>query len=55
MNNYKFIRQKAFEKIDKFEKRLNESISQGWKVNSFASDNGTITVLLERDRQILPS
>lgn len=50
MNNYKFIRQKAFEKIDKFEKRLNDNITQGWKVNSFASDHGSITVLLERER-----
>lgn len=50
MNNYKFIKQKAFEKIDKFEKRVNETTSQGWKVNNFSSDHGSITVLLERER-----
>ncbi len=50
MNNYKFIRQKAFEKMDKFEKRVNDATMQGWKVNSIASDNGTVTVLLERER-----
>jgi len=50
MNNFKFFRQKSFEKLEKFEKRLQEAIGQGWKVNSFTSDNGIITVLLERDR-----
>ena len=50
MNNYKFVKQKTFEKLDKFEKRVNDTINQGWKVNSFASDHGVITVLLERER-----
>lgn len=50
MSNIKFIRQKAFEKVDKFEKRVNETIGHGWRVNSFASDNGTIVVLLEKER-----
>lgn len=50
MNNYKFIKQKAFEKMDKFEKRVNDATMQGWKVNSFTSDHGSLTVLLERER-----
>ncbi|MEO9482160.1 MAG: hypothetical protein ABJG47_01885 [Ekhidna sp.] len=50
MNNYKFIKQKAFEKMDKFEKRVNESTTQGWRINGFSSDHGSITVLLERER-----
>ena len=50
MNNYKFLKQKAFEKVERFEKRLQETVSQGWKVNSFASDHGSLVVMLERDR-----
>lgn len=50
MNNYKFLKQKAFEKIERFEKRLQETVNQGWKVNSFTSDHGSITVMLERER-----
>lgn len=48
MNNYKFLIQKTFEKVESFEKRLQEITNQGWKVVSFASDNGTLSVLLER-------
>ncbi|WP_420317978.1 hypothetical protein [Ekhidna sp.] len=50
MNSHKFLKQKAFEKVERFEKRLQESISQGWKVNSFASDQGSLIVLLDRER-----
>ncbi|WP_425392634.1 hypothetical protein [Ekhidna sp.] len=50
MNNYKFLKQKAFEKVERFEKRMQESMSQGWKVNSFTSDHGSLVVLLERER-----
>ncbi|WP_462247941.1 hypothetical protein [Ekhidna sp.] len=50
MNNYRFLKQKAFEKIDKFEKRVNEATGQGWKIHGFTSDHGSITVLLERER-----
>ncbi len=50
MGNYKFLKQKSFEKLEKFEKRLNDATSQGWKLNSFSSDHGSITALLERER-----
>lgn len=50
MNKYKFIKQKAFEKLESFEKRLQETIGQGWKVINFTSDHGSITVMLERER-----
>lgn len=48
MNNHKFLKQKAFEKVERFEKRLQETVSQGWRVNSFTSDHGSIIVMLER-------
>lgn len=50
MSNYKFVRQKGLEKLEKFERRLGEVINQGWKVHSFSSDHGAITVMLERER-----
>ncbi|NQZ75731.1 MAG: hypothetical protein HRT61_06405 [Ekhidna sp.] len=50
MNNYKFFRQKAFEKVESFEKRLHETTNQGWRVINFTSDNGTLVVMLERDK-----
>ena len=50
MNNFKFLRQKTFEKHVNYEKRLSEAVNQGWKINSFTSDHGRITVLLERER-----
>ena len=50
MGNYKFLRKKAFENQDKFEKRVNETAAQGWKVVNFVSDNSSIVVLFERVR-----
>ena len=50
MNNHKFLKQKAFEKLDSFEKRLQEISNQGWKVVNFTSDHGSIIVMLERER-----
>ena len=49
-SKHKFFKQKSFEKLEKFEGRLQEMITQGWNVHSFTSDHGAITVLLERDR-----
>lgn len=48
MNTYKFLKKKAFESMESFEKRLNEQASQGQKVVSFTQDHGGIIVLLER-------
>ena len=50
MGNYKFLSSKTFEKLEKFEKRVNEMSAQGWRVVNFASDNGIMTVLFERVR-----
>ena len=51
MPNYKFLKKKAFEKIEKFEKRVNDMAMQGWKVINFTREHGEIVVLFERDRQ----
>lgn len=50
MGNYKFLKRKGFESLDKFEKRINEIASQGWKVVNFTSDHGGLIVLFERVR-----
>ena len=49
MNDYKILSKKAFESLEKFEKRLNEICQKGWKPVSLANGNhGGIMVLLER-------
>ena len=50
MDKYKILKQKNFENMEKFEKRMNEHASQGWKVGGFTRDHGSFAVLLERDR-----
>ena len=50
MNKYKFLKQKAFEKLETFEARLHEMLAAGWRVNSFTSDHGSMVVLLDRER-----
>lgn len=50
MATYKFLSSKTFEKLTKFEKRVNEMSAQGWKAVNFTSDNGIMTVLFERIR-----
>ncbi len=49
MNDYKILTKKAFESVDKFEKRLNEICQKGWKPVSLANGNhGGIMILLEK-------
>jgi len=50
MQKYKFLQKGTFESLDKFEKKLNEVVSGGWKVINFTEDHGGIVVLLERTR-----
>ncbi|WP_155212796.1 hypothetical protein [Fulvivirga aurantia] len=50
MQNYKFFKKGTFESFDKFEKRLNEETSKGWKPLGFTNDHGHAVVLLERVR-----
>lgn len=50
MGTIKFIKQKTFEKLASFEKRLQDEVSTGWKVHSFTSDHGSLTVMLLRER-----
>lgn len=50
IQRYRFLRQKTFESIDKFELRLNEETRKGWKaLNVSNSGGGTLLVLLERE------
>lgn len=50
MNSYKFLKKKAFESMDSFEKKLNEQAAQGQRVVSFTQEHGSIIVLLERTK-----
>lgn len=50
MDKYKFLKKGAFESLEKFEKKLNETVNAGWRVVNFTEDHGGIVVLLERTR-----
>ncbi len=50
MNKYKFLKKGVFESLDKFEKKLNEKVTEGWRVVNFTNDHDGIVVLLERIR-----
>ena len=45
MDEYKYLRPKAFETPDKFEKRLNEVCNQGWKPIAIGGMQGNIVLL----------
>ena len=49
MDEYKILKQKFFESISAFEKRLNEFCNHGWKPLSLAADHsGKLSVLLQK-------
>lgn len=50
MRTYKILKKKIFESEEKFEVRLNEESSMGWRAISIAADNGQQVVLMENDR-----
>lgn len=50
MKNYKILSKGIFESSSKFEERLNSIVLEGWKAISIASDQGSIKVLLEKNR-----
>ena len=47
MEKYVIVRGKAFESMDKFQKRVNEQASKGYKAVSITGNMGTI-VLMEK-------
>lgn len=48
MDEYKLFKQKTFESLEKFEKRLNEKCQQGWKPLSISTDDGGNIILLQK-------
>lgn len=50
MRTYKIVKRKVFESEDKFEARLNELSSLGWKAISITLNGGLLTVLMEKER-----
>jgi hypothetical protein len=50
VEKYKFLQKGSFESLAKFEKKLNEMVSTGWRVVNFTNDHGGFVVLLERVR-----
>jgi len=50
MRTYKIVKRKIFERESKFEVRLNELSSIGWKAVSMTMHGGLLTVLMEKER-----
>lgn len=50
MRTYKILKKKVFESGEKFEARLNELSSRGWRAISLSEHGGQQQVLLEKDR-----
>ena len=50
MRTYKIVKRKVFESEEKFEARLNEFSSLGWKAISITLNGGLLTVLMEKER-----
>ena len=50
MNKHKLVSKGVFEKMDKFEQRLDSLALEGWKAVSLTRDSGTIIVLMEKMR-----
>ncbi|MEM7549152.1 MAG: hypothetical protein AAF363_05750 [Bacteroidota bacterium] len=48
MDKYKLVQKGTFEKLPKFEHRINELSTQGWKPISVSGQGTLITVLFER-------
>lgn len=46
---YRILRRKTFESLEKFEKRLNEECTLGWRAISIATEHSGMVVLLERE------
>ena len=50
MDEYKYFRPKAMESNEKFEKRLNEMCSQGWKPIAIGGMQGNIVLLQKMEK-----
>ncbi len=50
MDRYKIIKKGIFESLSKFDERINSLSLEGWRAISIASDQGTMTVLMEREK-----
>ena len=48
MDKYKLLTSKAFESKEKFQIRLNEKASEGYKAVNIAGTPGVYTVLMEK-------
>ena len=48
MRTYKIVRKKAFESEGKFEARINELASRGWKATTMTMYGG-LTILMEKE------
>lgn len=49
---YRFLKRKSFESLEKFEGRLNEETTSGWRVVSITHDGYTLVALLERTQNL---
>ena len=50
MRTYKIVKKKVFESEDKYEARINEFSSMGWKALSITVHGGQQLVLMEKDK-----
>ena len=50
MRTHKIVKKKLFESESKFENRLNEYSSMGWKSVSMTIYSGVLTVLMEKEK-----
>jgi hypothetical protein len=52
IGKYRLLKKKTFESLEKFEARLNQECSNGWRVVSLASDSSYgLVALLERENK----
>lgn len=50
MGRYKIISKGVFEKTSKFEDKINQMASEGWRVVSSSMESGALYVIMERER-----
>jgi hypothetical protein len=50
MTQYRIITKGMFEKKKTFEEKLNSMALEGWRAVSLSSENGLVSVLMEKSR-----
>jgi hypothetical protein len=50
MDKYRIIRKGLIQSIKSFEEQINGMAAEGWKVVTASSDNGSMYVIMERQR-----